>query len=113
MSASLKTIPQAAGIFITSFSMACRASCTVFALRLCIGPLVPARQLTAPLRLMAPIGGAPGLLAGQMGGRCEAGCAGGWTLHRGSKAHRRISAMRVGRIVRQTVIGFPGEVHHG
>lgn len=108
-----KTIPHVSGIFITSFGMACRASCTVFALRLCIGPLAPARQLTAPQRLKAPIGGAPCLLADQMGGRCEAGCAGGWTPHRGGKAHRRIPAVQVGRLVRQTVIGFPGEVHHG
>ena len=108
-----KTIPHAAGIFITSSVMAGRASCNGSALRRCMMPLVPARQVTAPLCLMAPIGGAPGPIAHQMGGRCEAGCAGRWTPQRGGKAHRRITAVQVGRLVRQTVIGFPGEIHHG
>ena len=108
-----KTISHAARVFITSPNVAGRASCNVFTLRLCMRPLVPARQVTPPLCLMAPIGGAPGPFADQMGGRCEAGCAGRWTPNRGGKAHRRIPAVQVGRLVRQTVIGFPGEIHHG
>ena len=108
-----KTPAQVAGIFITSFGAACRAGCTVFALRLCIGPLVPARQMVAAQCLMQPFGGVPGFPADGMRGRSQAGGAGGRTLHRCSTAHRRMPAVLVGRLVRQAVIGFPGEVHHG
>lgn len=113
MTSPLKTFPQRTEIFITSIEQAGRPSRKVLALRRCIGPVETARQLTAAQRLFTPLGGAPGLPADPLGGRNQAGGAGGCTLHRGGKAHRRIPAMRVGRVTRQAVIGFPGEVHHG